>query len=452
MAINFPISPTNGQSYTGPDGTVWSWDGSKWVSGVQGSGAYAPLISPVFTGDPRGPTPATADNDTSLATTAYVKAQGYAVASSYLPLTGGSLTGALAINTNAAALPAVPAVYNVQARLASPDAANTTFVSDAFGAANIMLFRQAGGTAAAPAATASGNILATFQTIGHDGTAYGTTSRGLISIQAPATWTPTSNPTQIAFSTTAPASTSATTRMYVTEGVSVGATGADMGGGTVYALNGFYTGGTITAGQARVANQGQSYADWVGTTNGISFNSYISGGQYCYAFANTAVSIRAVYPAGGFTITGYPTGTAGAVLPGGSNLMNITANGDFSIFSANAYKPSGGTWTAPSDRSLKAMTAEWNTGLAAVLALRPLNYRYNDDNWNLPETDFVGLDAEDAAAVIPEMARTYSHQLDPKQPAQEYGAVDSGPLIYALVNAVKELAAKVALLEQDKPQ
>jgi hypothetical protein len=34
----------------------------------------APLASPTFTGDPKAPTPATADNDTSIATTAYVKA------------------------------------------------------------------------------------------------------------------------------------------------------------------------------------------------------------------------------------------------------------------------------------------------------------------------------------------------------------------------------------------
>jgi len=37
----------------------------------------APLASPTFTGDPKAPTPATADNDTSIATTAYVKAQAY---------------------------------------------------------------------------------------------------------------------------------------------------------------------------------------------------------------------------------------------------------------------------------------------------------------------------------------------------------------------------------------
>lgn len=37
----------------------------------------APLASPTFTGTPAAPTPATADNSTKLATTAYVKAQGY---------------------------------------------------------------------------------------------------------------------------------------------------------------------------------------------------------------------------------------------------------------------------------------------------------------------------------------------------------------------------------------
>jgi hypothetical protein len=43
----------------------------------------APLASPAFTGTPTAPTPATSDNSTNVATTAFVKAQGYA--------TGGSL-------------------------------------------------------------------------------------------------------------------------------------------------------------------------------------------------------------------------------------------------------------------------------------------------------------------------------------------------------------------------
>jgi hypothetical protein len=46
--------------------------------------AYAPIASPTFTGTPKSVTPATNDNDTSIATTAYVKAQGYAPLSSPL--------------------------------------------------------------------------------------------------------------------------------------------------------------------------------------------------------------------------------------------------------------------------------------------------------------------------------------------------------------------------------
>jgi hypothetical protein len=59
----------------------------------------APLASPIFTGDPRAPTPATADNDTSVATTAFVKAQGYAAGGPFLPLSGGALTGPLTSST-----------------------------------------------------------------------------------------------------------------------------------------------------------------------------------------------------------------------------------------------------------------------------------------------------------------------------------------------------------------
>lgn len=49
----------------------------------------APLASPVFTGNPTGPTPLTSDNDTSLATTAFVKA----VLAAYAPLASPTFTG-----------------------------------------------------------------------------------------------------------------------------------------------------------------------------------------------------------------------------------------------------------------------------------------------------------------------------------------------------------------------
>src|SRR5262245_50706066 len=59
------------------DGTLYGRLNGAW-SPAQPAGSYAPINSPTFTGDPKAPTPATADNDTSIATTAFVKAQGYA--------------------------------------------------------------------------------------------------------------------------------------------------------------------------------------------------------------------------------------------------------------------------------------------------------------------------------------------------------------------------------------
>jgi len=108
MALDFPNAPSNGQTYTGPGGVVWTWDGTKWANGVSAASAAtpsdtapamdgtaaagtsalysrgdhihptdtsrAPLASPVFTGDARAVTPAAGDADTSIATTAFVAA------------------------------------------------------------------------------------------------------------------------------------------------------------------------------------------------------------------------------------------------------------------------------------------------------------------------------------------------------------------------------------------
>lgn len=52
----------NGTGFVVATGTVISYDNT----------AYAPLASPTFTGDPKAPTPAAGDNDTSIATTAFV--------------------------------------------------------------------------------------------------------------------------------------------------------------------------------------------------------------------------------------------------------------------------------------------------------------------------------------------------------------------------------------------
>ena len=73
MPLDFPNSPSIGQTYGGPGGVIWSYDGAKWTNGTTSTG-YAPIASPVFTGDPQAPTAVPGDADASIATTAFVAA------------------------------------------------------------------------------------------------------------------------------------------------------------------------------------------------------------------------------------------------------------------------------------------------------------------------------------------------------------------------------------------
>jgi hypothetical protein len=80
-----PTAPTPATSDN--DTSVATTAFVKAAIAAAGTGSGAPLDSPVFTGNPTAPTPATSDNDTSLATTAFVKAQAYA------PLASPAFTG-----------------------------------------------------------------------------------------------------------------------------------------------------------------------------------------------------------------------------------------------------------------------------------------------------------------------------------------------------------------------
>ena len=106
---NAGLKITHGTAPTSPvDGDVWTTTSGMFVrvNGVTQImtptsvlSSYATLVSPTFTGDPKAPTPSTGDNDTSIATTAFVKSQNYLTSASlvgyYLPLSGGVMSGSI---------------------------------------------------------------------------------------------------------------------------------------------------------------------------------------------------------------------------------------------------------------------------------------------------------------------------------------------------------------------
>jgi len=136
--------------------------------------------------------------------------------------------------------------------------------------------------------------------------------------------------------------------------------------------------------------------------------------------------------AGTFTINN----RAGSLILDASN--NFTFQG-----SGTAYKAGGGTWTAPaSDARVKTVDADYQTGLAAVLALRPVHYTYKGNDGDRLRGSFVGLVAQEAEEVMPEMVAQREGTIDGRR-VRDLRTVDTSNLIFALVNAVKELAAEL---------
>ena len=87
--------PLAGSLYSRTDGTAAAGNLLFMADGTGGWHPIATTDSPVFTGDPQAPTPPPGDNDTSLATTAFVTAAIASGGGLYVLIAGSTMTGAL---------------------------------------------------------------------------------------------------------------------------------------------------------------------------------------------------------------------------------------------------------------------------------------------------------------------------------------------------------------------
>ncbi|HXI76318.1 MAG TPA: tail fiber domain-containing protein [Steroidobacteraceae bacterium] len=116
-----------------------------------------------------------------------------------------------------------------------------------------------------------------------------------------------------------------------------------------------------------------------------------------------------------------------------------------------ASKPGGGVWTDNSDARLKRNVVDYrpDDALAAVLQLRPVQFEFNglagtpDDG-----KTFVGLVADEVEPVMPEMVSTREAFLRADDAAPvDVKVLDCTALLFALVNAVKDLSAQISELQ-----
>jgi len=166
-------------------------------------------------------------------------------------------------------------------------------------------------------------------------------------------------------------------------------------------------------------------------------SSGVNAGLWLYDSAATGHTPRALL---GMDGTGY-FGVWGDLGANWGVVMNVT-NGYVGIGTGTpdalltvngaADKPGGGSWSTYSDARLKNVGAKFTHGLADLARIQPVHYHYKTDNpLHLPsQPEYVGVVAQQVQPAIPEAV----------QPNKAgYLTVNNDPIIWTMVNAIKEL-------------
>jgi hypothetical protein len=200
--------------------------------------------------------------------------------------------------------------------------------------------------------------------------------------------------------------------------------------------------------------------------------SYISDASNTYMMFNGPNTCYLAYNKSNGNLTYVVNSGTKATIDGNGNLYVV----------ATGYKPGGGPWDATSDSRIKNVEGEYTTGLDAVAQLRPITYSFKgNDTPELPahittpfdtETKeaptvpypnsphyqaaldaktFHGLIAQEVEAIFPEMVTQRVGYID-GEPVTDLRDLNTTPLIFALVNAIKELKTRVETLESAAAQ
>jgi hypothetical protein len=165
-----------------------------------------------------------------------------------------------------------------------------------------------------------------------------------------------------------------------------------------------------------------------------------------------------------------------------ADVMAAPAGGhNFIVTPGIGYQAGGGQWGAYSDARIKTVQSEYSAGLDEVLRLRPVVYTYKGNDTStadvstpparppddptplievveapypasmhyhvaLEQKSFVGLVAQELEQIFPSMVSESEGYIDGVR-VTDLRNVNASELIYALVNAVKTLTARVQELE-----
>jgi hypothetical protein len=160
------------------------------------------------------------------------------------------------------------------------------------------------------------------------------------------------------------------------------------------------------------------------------------------------------------TTTVWAAGAMRIVTGGGSNeRITIGSGGNVGIGGINpsyllqlnldsAAKPTTNTWTIASDERLKTNIQPYAKGLAEILQVEPITYDYNGKGGMPIGEGGISILAQALQPVFPECIRSYRGKLNEDDEEEtDILNYNGHAMTFALINAVKELSAKVEALE-----
>lgn len=105
-----------------------------------------------------------------------------------------------------------------------------------------------------------------------------------------------------------------------------------------------------------------------------------------------------------------------------------------------------------SDARIKSDVRPYERGLSAILALNPVSFVYNERSpfYSSDEPRRHGLVAQEVAPHVPEAVGKYVIHGEDFKKTGELLTLDPGHLTYVLINAVRELAARLERVERWK--
>jgi hypothetical protein len=184
---------------------------------------------------------------------------------------------------------------------------------------------------------------------------------------------------------------------------------------------------------------GASGTNLVFSNNAGSEAMRITSGGTLLVGQTTAIGAK--LEVGGFNSSAYVSSTGIGVAGNSHFLGGIRVDG---TPSANQT-----SWTLISDARTKTVNGSFVDGLDAICALNPVQFVYNGKaGTTLDGVQRIGLIADDVQAVMPYCVGSREAYLDEGDAEKtEVLSLDTSPIVFALINAIKELSSKNDALE-----